>query len=386
MKKASTKLAALLVVMTLLVSVFAACGGGSSSSAAPAASEAASTAASSEAAESAAAPEDASEAAPAANFDGVELVVATWGGSSAEGLAKIATAFEEQYGCTIIMDETAGNSDRLNKIRAQKDAPQIDVALMTDCFAIMGNEEGLFEKIDTSVVTNMDKLYDFAVTEGGYGPAYSITRYGFVYNADEVEAPATYEDMFNGDYKVSIPDMTGTAGPMLLVTLAESKGGSMEDIDPGFEFLAENRDTVTQFYASGSDAITGLTTGETNISLFMDMFVPILQASGVNAEWADAEEGSFAGGATVNVIKDCPNPELAQLFVNFMLEASTQEQVAEILSEGPTNREAVLTDEVAKYLAYGEEEVAKLRTFDWAYINGVKPDWIERYQKEVTSA
>lgn len=89
------------------------------------------------------------------------------------------------------------------------------MALLTENFAATGNEMGLFEKIDASVVTNLDNLYDFAKNADGYGPCYSLVRYGIIYNEDLVAAPDSYEQLFTDEQYaglVSIPDMSGTAG------------------------------------------------------------------------------------------------------------------------------------------------------------------------------
>lgn len=111
--------------------------------------------------------------------------------------------------------------------------------------------------------------------------------------------------------------------------------------------------------------------------------MPTLTAAGLNVKWVDAKEGSFSAAATVNVVKDCKNPELAQLFVNYLLSDEIQSQVADVLSEAPTSKNATMSDEARQYLAYGEDAISALKAFDWNYLNDHKAEWIERFQKEV---
>lgn len=318
------------------------------------------------------------------NFEGAELVVATWGWTAAN-VKELSKAFEEKYGCTVLIDETSGNADRLNKIIAQKNSPEIDVALLSESFAVKGNNEGLFEKIDTNVVTSLDNLYDFAKNKDGYGPCYSLVRYGIIYNKDQVPAPASYQDLFNGSYDglISLPDMASTAGPCLLVALADAMGGSQEDVEPAFQLLIENKDKVAQFYSTSSDVQTAFTSGEIAVSVFMDMNMPTLKDAGVNVGWVDPAEGSFSAAATVNVVKGCKNPELAQLFVEYMISDEVQNQVASVLSEAPTSKNATMPAEKAEFLASGEEAMSNVKTFDYNYIESQKAAWIERFQKEV---
>ena len=123
------------------------------------------------------------EADGALDFGGAELVVATWGWAEA-GLKTLAADFESQYNCTIVVDPTSGNGDRINKLMAEKADPTADVALLTKSFAETGIQNDLFEQLDTNIVTSLGELYDFCVDEKGYGPCYSLCRYGIMYNAD----------------------------------------------------------------------------------------------------------------------------------------------------------------------------------------------------------
>ncbi len=321
----------------------------------------------------------------ASNFEGAQLVVATWGFTAAS-VKELSKGFEEQYKVEVLIDETSGNSDRLNKIMAQQKNPEIDVALMTDIFAALGNEKGVFEKIDTGVVKNLDHLYDFAKNAEGFGPCYSLVRYGIIYDADTVqEAPKSYMDLFNGKYngQISLPDMASTAGPYLLMTLAESSGGNATDVEPGFEHLKANKDNVKQWYLASSDVQKAFSTGEIGVAVFMDMNMPALKEAGLNVKWVNPEEGDFSAAATVNVVKNAPNPELAQLYVNYLLSDDVQNQIADKLNEAPTNKNAQMSEEKKEYLAFGEEAMNSLKEFDWKYINANKAAWIEKFQKEV---
>lgn len=325
----------------------------------------------------------------AKDFGGAELVVATWGWAEA-GLKALAADFEAQYNCTIVVDPTSGNGDRLNKLMAEKDDPTADVALLTRSFAETGIQSGLFEQLDTSVVTSLDELYDFCIDKDGYGPNYSLCRYGIMYNADALEqlglpAPTSYQDLFDDQYAgmVALPDMTSTAGPYMLVAMAEAMGGSQEDVSAAMTLMQEKKDNINIWYSASSDVVNAFTTGEANITVFMDINMPGLIDSGLNMKWVDASEGSFAAPASVQVVKDCKNPELAQLFVEYLICNDTQNKIAEVLNEAPVNKNAQMSDELKVYLAYGEESMNALKEFDEAYIVSAKDEWIDTFQRTV---
>lgn len=374
MKKSMRRALAFVLALGMMVSLTA-CGGSDSGKT--------TTAESGSQAEGGSKAEDGAQAE--GGYEGVELVVATWGWTAAN-VKELAADFEKQYGCTIVIDETSGNSDRLNKIMAQKDSPEIDVALMTKNFAEIGNKEGLFEKINTDVVKSLDNLYDFAKDANGYGPCYSLVRYGIMYDSDVVtEAPKSYADLFDDKYAgmVSLPDMTSTAGPYMLVAMAESLGGGDEGIEAAFELMTEKKDNIASWYTASSDVQQGFTTGEVSLTVFMDMNMPTLTDAGLKMAWVDAEEGSFAAAASINVVKGCKNPELAQLFVEYMLSDEIQSKVAESLNEAPTSKNATMPEEMKSYLAYGADAMDALKTFDEDYISEHKQEWVDRFQREV---
>ena len=373
------KLTSLMLSAALALSL-AACGGSSEET----------TAAATEAAASEDGGDAAAEAdAAAKDFEGAELVVATWGWAEA-GLKELAADFEETYNCTIVTDPTSGNGDRLNKLMAEKNAPTADVALLTKNYADMGNAEGLFETIDTSIVTSIPDLYDIAVNEDGYGPCYSLCRFGIMYDVDALEAaglpvPTSYVDLFDDQYAgmVTLPDMTATAGPYLLVAMAEALGGSVDDVTPAMELMQEKKDNINLWYTTNSDVVNAFTTGEDCITVFMDINMPSLIDSGLNIAWVDAEEGSFAAPATVNVVKGCQNPELAQLFVEYLICEETQDKIAEVLNEAPVNKNVTVPEELQAYLATGEDSMAALKEFDETAINENKEEWIDTFQRTV---
>lgn len=367
------KMLAMLLALTMVFAM-AACG----SSEKPAATEAPAAEAPAE-----------GEADGALDFGGAELVVATWGWAEA-GLKTLAADFESQYNCTIVVDPTSGNGDRLNKLMAEKADPTADVALLTKSFAETGIQNDLFEQLDTNIVTSLGELYGFCVDEKGYGPCYSLCRYGIMYNADALEqlnlpAPTSYQDLFDDQYAgmVALPDMTSTAGPYMLVAMAEAMGGSQEDVSAAMALMQEKKDNINLWYTASSDVVNAFTTGEANITVFMDINMPGLISSGLNMKWVDASEGSFAAPATVEVVKNCKNPELAQLFVEYLICNDTQNKIAEVLNEAPVNKNATMADELKTYLAFGEESMSALKEFDDAYITTAKGEWIDTFQRTV---
>lgn len=141
------------------------------------------------------------------------------------------------------------------------------------------------------------------------------------------------------------------------------------------ELMQEKKDNIDLWYSTSSDVVNAFTTGEANIAVFMDINMPSLTDSGLNMVWVDAAEGSFSAPATANVVKNCKNPELAQLFVEYLISKDTQDKIAEVMNEAPVNKNATMDDSLKTYLAFGDESMNALKEFDEAYITANKEAW-----------
>ena len=203
--------------------------------------------------------------------------------------------------------------------------------------------------------------------------------------AKGLEAPTSYQDLFDDKYAgmVILPDMTSTAGPYMLVAMAEAMGGSQEDVSAAMTLMQEKKDNIVGYYSASSDVVNAFTTGEASITVFMDINMPGLIDAGLDMKWVDAKEGSFAAPATINVVKGCQNPELAQLFVEYMCSEATQNIIAEAMNEAPVHKNATMSEELQVYLAYGEEAMLALKEFDEAFITEAKGEWIDTFQRTV---
>mgnify|MGYP000206370710 CR=1 FL=1 len=324
------------------------------------------------------------------DYTGVQLVVCTWGGATGSATKEIAAAFEEEYGCEIIIDEVNSNTDRLAKLQAQINAGVVedDVVYLSGSFAKQAQELGLLEQIDTDVVTTVDELYDFAKNDSGYGPMVAVGRFGLMYNAAMLEElglepPTSYMDLFDDKYAgiVSLPAMTSTAGPYVLGAIAENLGGDLENYQAALDLYKEKKDNIKLWYTS--DIIGAMAQKEVAITVYMDLLMPILVSSGLDMVWVDAEEGNFGDPVNINVVKDAPNKELAQLFVDYTLQKSTQELFLELNNEAPTNKNAVMSEEQQAFLAYGPEAFEICTFFDYDQLNELKPILVEEWQKIV---
>ncbi|UWQ96836.1 ABC transporter substrate-binding protein [Rhodobacteraceae bacterium M385] len=309
----------------------------------------------------------------------------SWWGFNGDALQEIIVdPFQEMCDCEVIF-ETGNNSDRLSRLQL-RGGEGVDVIYLTDRFSQLGIELGLFQPIDRAQVPNIDELYDLAQTpQGEYGPAYSIGRVGIVYNADEVEAPITsWNDLWREDLagSVSLPGITTTAGPMVVLRAGERAGvNAYDDPDAAFAEVSELQPNILTNYNTGSEMINLFSTGEITVSMAQDFALGRLQAAVPSVVWADLDDGAIATLNTINIPTGSENVELAHQFLNFVLSTEIQQTLAERGVDAPVNNGVDLTEEQAAPWTYGDEMISSLNQIDYVPLNANLTSWIDRWNE-----
>lgn len=309
----------------------------------------------------------------------------SWWGFNGDKLQEIiVNPFQEMCDCEVVF-ETGNNADRLSRLQLRS-GDGVDVIYLTDRFSQLGIELGLFQPIDRAQVPNIDQIYDFAQTpQGAFGPAYSIGRVGIVYDTDAVSAPITsWNDLWREDLasSISLPGITTTAGPMVVLRAGQRVGvDAYADPDTAFEQVAELVPNVVTNYNTGSEMINLFSTGEITVSIAQDFALGRIQAAVPSVVWADLTEGSIATLNTINIPVGAAEPELAHMFLNFVLSQEIQQQLAEQGVDAPVNTGVTLTPEQAAPWTYGAEMLASLQHIDYVPMNAALDGWINRWNE-----
>lgn len=382
-----------MMLASAMVLSLAACGGSkpaettAAATEAPAETEAAETeAAETEAAETEAAETEAAEteAEELPRFDGQQLRISTFS-FNAELLQKnIYDPFMEATGAELIV-EGGANAQRVTKIRETPDA--YDIVVIGDAFVSELINDGLIDTIDSSKLTNLDGLYDVAKAPLGedYGPAYTFNRIGIVYDSSTCPIEITsWADLWNPELadSIAIPDITTTSGPLLYYSIAQMEGLTPgEDDDAIFAKFEELKPNIKRTYTSANDTITMLNQGEVSVAVLLDYSYTTAKTASDTYVWVDPSEGVYSGFNTINVLKDCPNKELAEAFINYYI--SYDVQLAEALDgvDSPVRTDVELTEEQSANFTYGADMINGLQIPDWNGINAHKADWTDRWNE-----
>jgi len=312
------------------------------------------------------------------------LTISWWGYNGEKMDANIIQPFKKMCGCDVVF-ETGNNADRLNKLKA-RGGSGVDVIYLTDSYSQLGIEDGLFQKLDRSKIPNVKGLYEIAqAPQGDYGPAYTIGRIGMVYDSAKVKEPITsWNDMWRDDLKgsVSLPGITTTAGPMMVVLAGKHAGvDAYADPDAAFKAIEALKPNVVKNYNTGSELVTLLSTGEVSVSVAQDFTLAALQKAVPTVKWADLKDGDLATLNTVNIPKGAANVDLAYQFINYILSTEVQQREAETGVDAPVATAVKLEPAQAALWVYGQDMVDSLNRVEYDKMNQVKSDWIDRWNE-----
>jgi putative spermidine/putrescine transport system substrate-binding protein len=312
------------------------------------------------------------------------LTISWWGFNGDKLNEFIVQPFQEQCGCELVF-ETGNSADRLNRVQIRGGAG-VDVIYLPDSFSQIGVEAGLFQPIDRSKIPNIEGIYDLAqAPQGEFGPAYTMGRVGIVYDSAKVAAPITsWNDLWREDLaqSVSLPGITTTAGPMVVMIAGDKAGTSaFENADPAFAELEAIKANVVKNYNTGSEMINLFSTGEITVSLAQDFALGQLQAAVPTVVWADLEDGAIATLNTVNIPIGAEQVELAHEFINFILDPEVQATLAKNGVDAPVHTAVELTPEEAAQWTYGTEMINGLKRVNYEQMNAAKGEWVDRWNE-----
>ena len=293
--------------------------------------------------------------------------------------------FEKQCGCKLVV-ETGNSVERLAKMEANKANPVVDMAVVSMADALSATRKDLIEKIDTSKLTNFDKLYDIAKDPNGDGMSVGYTFYAtsIAYRSDKMKIES-WADLLKPEYvgHVAFPNVTTNQGPPALFMLGQALGKDTPDLKGAIEAVGEKKDDIVTFYEKSSqlvqlmqqEEIWAAPIGRFSWAGFTKLDVPVA--------WATPKEGQTGGMNVMILTKGSKNQDLALQFMDFWLSTDIQTKLAEKLVDSPANKEVKLSEAAANNLTYGEETAKSLKLIPSAVALDNRDTWLKEWNNTV---
>ncbi|WP_053362617.1 ABC transporter substrate-binding protein [Bacillus sp. FJAT-27251] len=313
------------------------------------------------------------------------LIVSTFGLEEDKMQENVFKPFEEKYNVDIVL-ETGTTSERLTKLKSNPNST-VDVIELSQSSAAEGVDAGLFEKVDSSNIPNMENLIDSAkeLSSDGSGPAYTLNSIGIIYNKEAAGMEINeWEDLWDPSLKgkISIPDITSTFGPAMLHLASDHKNVDIttDNGEAAFKGITELAPNVVKTYSKSSDLANMFQSGEIVAAVVGDFAVPIISGSNSNVEYIVPQSGTYANFNTININKNSKNKDLAYKYIDWRLSQEVQEKTAVAINEAPTNKNVVLDEETAKNKTYGEV-AERTKMVDSAFVNENLESWIHQWNR-----
>jgi len=287
--------------------------------------------------------------------------------------------------------ETGSNADRLSQLQVADEGSGIDVMLISDYYAALGQESDLFQEVDATKVPALDDVADFALEEGYAGPAYSYQLNGTIYSTDDLSADEAAQWDVYGDAahagSLALPDISVTAGQLMISGVGETYGEGPYDIDTALDTLGGWAPGILQFYSSSTEVTNLLTQGEIVAADSLSGFATDLVASGEPFAWTPPATGRYMATNRAMIPAGAPNVDGAHQFIDYLLSAEAQTKSAELVGDLPVNPEATVPDTITAVVGdlAADPVAAGYSTLDPAELVPTRGEWVERFAREVTA-
>jgi len=318
-----------------------------------------------------------------------DLTVIVYGGSFEEGWKKaVIEPFERQNPGIRVRIATGLTMQTVAMMRAQRSDPRIDVVMMDEVGAAQAHAEGLFEPLTLATVPNMADLHrQFRVAGDPYTKFMYVAQV-IAYDKNRIRtAPTTFRDLWRPEYRnrVAIPDINTSHGVMLLIMTARLNAGSETNIGPGFEALKTLRPGIVTFWNQHAQVSQLFTQGDIWITTWTSDRAQGLIDQGGDIAWVIPNGGAFLIDSTIGIARGTRRLDAAQRYINFVLGPEAQAGNARHTYIAPVNRTVQLPADVARKLPVAEGTLERLTNADWNQVNADRPQWVDRWNREITT-
>ncbi|WP_460045290.1 ABC transporter substrate-binding protein [Pseudomonas sp. S2_H01] len=261
-----------------------------------------------------------------------------------------------------------------------------------DC--IRGEAEGLFEKLDPSLIPNAAQLP--ANLKDDYSVGYISYSTVLAYRTDAFkgkEAPKTWADFWDTKKYPGQRSLRNLPRPTLEIALMADGVPADKlyplDVDRAFRKLEQIKPDIATWWTSGGQSAKLISDGEVDMIQAWNGRISAVQAAGAPVAF-DYNQGVLETNSLC-VLKGTPHKAAAMKFVNEAIDAKLQAALPMIIDYGPLNPEAfktgVIPAEREAKLPSAPENLSRQALLSaqwWASDAGVKAEerWLSFVQKK----
>lgn len=276
-------------------------------------------------------------------FEGQTLSVYNWATYIGE---TTISDFEALCGVTVIYDVYESNEAMIARLRQGN--PGYDVAFPSDYAVVIMAREGLIQPL------NFDNIPNFATNipdrwknqsydpENIYTVPYLLGSLGVAYNIEAVgEEITSWHQVFEYDGPVAwLGDIRSMFSVALSLLGYDPNSTNPDEIAEARDYLVEKSGNVVAVAADDGQAL--LARGEVDIAIEYngDVYQIIADCECDDYAYSLPVEGAIADISTLVVLTDAPNPTLAEVFMDYILDPVVNAQIVNSVAYATVNQAA----------------------------------------------
>lgn len=236
--------------------------------------------------------------------------------------------FEDQFGCRVVMEYFDSNEMMYTKIKA---GDQYDVVIPSDYMIERMLKEDYLQPLDKEIVTNFDLLDEACLApeydpDNTYSAPYFWGSVGLVYNKSTVSRADLEREGWNilrdTRYagKIYLYDSERDSFMMAFKALGYSMNtDKQEEIDAAYNWLCEVNNTMHPVYVT-DEIIDNMMNEVKDIGVMYSGDAAYVISENPNIGYYCPKEGTNIWVDAMVIPKCAPNPELANEFINYVME------------------------------------------------------------------
>lgn len=256
--------------------------------------------------------------------------------------------FEKKYGVKIKYDTYEDAEALYAKLKAGN--PGYDVAFPADYLVTTMRAENMLEPLNLKNIPNIVNLDPKFVNQSfdpgnQYSIPYQWGTMGIGYNVKATQGEInSFQAMFDPKYvgKTAWQDnMRYTLGGILIYLGYSPNTTKVEEIEKARDFLLKHKASIATFAPDTGQTL--LDQGEVNLVLEWSGDIFQVMKENPNLRYAIPKEGSIVWSDNMVIPKGAPHKELAEKFMNFILEPEVGATISNFIHFGSPNKTAIAT-------------------------------------------
>lgn len=320
-------------------------------------------------------------------FEGQELHIYNWSTYIAENTVP---DFARACGVTVTYDIFESSEDMLARIRQGN--PGFDIIFPISYYVPVMVREELLIPIDLEQIPNLVHIQE-AFQERDYDPGnqytvpYLISTLGVGYNTEVFpDGITSWEQVWEHDGNVAwIDDPRTMLGIALTILGYDANTRDPEEIAAARDYLVENGANVVT--VAGDDGQDILARGDVDVAVEWsgDIFQIAADCECDTYTYAIPDEGTLFELDAVAIPVDAPNPELAMVFMNYVLHPRVAADIANYTGYATPNATALeaglIDEEYATNPAIYPSEEVMTRLFFALDVEGAEEDYLNAWDE-----